>query len=75
MKKKPGRWMGIIAFIHVILSISGSQIILVFSYDINVSELYKISALSFGVFSVVWGCVFGSGAIKNWKGVQNDKIS
>lgn len=68
MKKfTPGKWMGIVAFIHVLASVTIAQFIVMLSLNVDVSELYKLCALSFGVFTVVWGAVFGSGVVKNIK--------
>lgn len=63
----PGKWMGIVAFIHVLASITIAQIIVMLSLNIDVMALYKLCALSFGVFSIVWGAVFGSGITKTIK--------
>lgn len=66
-KIKPGRAFGVIAFLHVTVSITMSQVIILIGVDTDILSLYKLSALSFGVFVTVWGAVFGSSAIKTAK--------
>jgi len=63
----PGKWMGVVAFIHVLASIAIGQLIVILNINIDMLSLYKLCSLSFGVFTIVWGAVFGSGAIKNIK--------
>jgi hypothetical protein len=67
-KLSGGKWMGIIAFIHILISITFSQILVVMGYDGDLLTLYKLTGLSFGVFTVVWTAVFGNNAIKKTKG-------
>ena len=73
MKLTPARWMGITAFLFIIACMIVNYVIIIMNLKINLEYLYKIDLIAFGVFTVVWGAVFGSGAIKKIKEVNNDK--
>lgn len=66
-KLTPGRWMGIVAFVHVLASITIAQFIVILNLNMDIESWYKLCALSFGVFSVVWTAVFGNGIVKKLK--------
>lgn len=68
-----GKWMGIIAFFFAIICFLTNYVIIIMNLKINIEYLYKIDLLAFGVFSVVWSAVFGSGAIKKIKGKVNEE--
>jgi len=74
MKKKNtlGKWLGLIILFYLLISLSIDRFIIIFKPEINIEFLYKLDLIIFGVFSIVWGAVFGSGAIKKYKGGIND---
>jgi hypothetical protein len=75
-KKTPGKWLGILAFFYVMIAMTFSFIVTIVNPEINIEYIYKIDLIAFGVFSIVWGAVFGSGVMKKQmkiKGVQNEE--
>lgn len=62
-----GKWMGLLSFFYLLISIMVTKIIILTKFDTNIEYLYKIDLLSYGQFVIVWGAVFGSGAIKKWR--------
>jgi len=59
-----GKWMGIVVFIFIILCLIVNYIIIIIDHKINLEYLHKIDLLAFGVFTIVWGAVFGSNLTK-----------
>lgn len=71
---KPGRFYGAISFWNVIISIALTYIIILlsgaYSWIMDIEKLIKLVGISNGIFLTVWGAIFGSGAIKKWKGIE-----
>lgn len=75
-KKKitPGKWMGVISFFYILFHLILDKIIIIINSEINIDDLYRISLLSYFVFMIIWGAVFGSGAIKKIKNNENINV-
>jgi hypothetical protein len=69
-KTTQGKWMGMVAFIFIVLALTATYVIIIMNVKINLEYMYKIDLLAFGVFSIVWGAVFGSGITKK---IQENK--
>lgn len=72
-KKTPGKWLGLVAFFYLLIFLLIDRFIIIFNSEINIEYLHKIDLIAFGVFSIVWGAVFGSSAIKKYKGIEKDE--
>lgn len=71
-KMKPGRAMGWIAFVNVILNSTATYLIIIFQPGVDIQSLIKISSVSLSVFMIVFGAVFGSGMMKKWVNKDNN---
>jgi hypothetical protein len=72
--KTPGKWLGNIAFFYIMFALTFSFIITIINPEIAES-IYKLDLIAFGVFSIVWAAVYGSGHMKKQmkiKGIQDD---
>lgn len=69
-KKTPGKWLGLVVFFYLLVFLLIDRFIIIFNPEINIEYLHKIDLIAFGVFTIVWGAVFGSGAIKKYKGID-----
>jgi hypothetical protein len=74
-KLSPGKVYGLLSFINVIVLLYCTLFISVFFPNIELEIIIIVDKISFGVFSLTWTYVFGSGAIKKFKGGQNDLSS
>lgn len=74
-KKTPGKWVGLVAFFYIMIALTFSFIVTIVNPEINIEYIYKIDLIAFGVFSIVWAAVYGSGHMKKQmkiKGVEDD---
>lgn len=62
-----GKWIGFVSFFHIATNLIFDKVIILIRPEIDLGNLYKISVLSYLVFVIVWGAVFGSSAIKKLK--------
>jgi hypothetical protein len=67
VNKKPGRIYGAITFYNLIISIIVTYIIILVKKEMPITELIKLVSLSFGLFTIVWGAVWGKDVIKYTK--------
>lgn len=72
-KKTPGKWLGLVAFFYIMICLTFSFVITIINTEVNIEYLYKIDLIAFGVFSIVWGAVFGSGMMKKHKGINESE--
>lgn len=62
---RPGRWMGVMSLVNVIVMQYTHEMFQIF-FNAKISDLSL--QIAYGIFIVIWGAVFGSGAIKKIKG-------
>lgn len=65
---KPGKIFGIIALINVLLLCYATIVLPIFFKELNFDFMLEIVKIAFGIFTIIWTAVFGSGAIEKIKG-------
>lgn len=63
-KKKPGRIYGAIVFYNLIISIIATYVVIIIKPTIPIAELIKLVSISLGLFTIVWGVVWGKEVVK-----------
>lgn len=73
-EQKPGRFYGAIAFFNLIFCLIITYIIIILSgcsnWKVDLTLLLKIVGFANSLFMITWAAIFGSGAIKKWKGLE-----
>ena len=72
---KPGKVFGIVSFINVLVLMHAIVIFPIFFKELNYDFMMEVLKVAFGVFTIIWGAVFGSGAIEKIKNQAVDNES